>query len=40
MVRLPEGKMSSRTGDVITGEWLADEVVSELILPILIWMKK
>ncbi len=26
MVRLPEGKMSSRTGKVITGEWLLDEV--------------
>lgn len=25
MVRLPSGKMSSRTGDVITGEWLLDE---------------
>lgn len=25
MVRLPEGKMSSRTGNVITGEWLLDE---------------
>ncbi len=25
MVRLPEGKMSSRTGKVITGEWLLDE---------------
>ena len=25
MVRLPRGKMSSRTGDVITGEWLLDE---------------
>jgi len=25
MVRLPGGKMSSRTGDVITGEWLLDE---------------
>lgn len=27
MVRLPEGKMSSRTGNVITGEWLLDEAV-------------
>jgi len=25
MVRLPEGKMSSRTGKVLTGEWLLDE---------------
>lgn len=25
MVRLPEGKMSSRTGNVLTGEWLLDE---------------
>jgi len=25
MVRLPEGKMSSRTGQIITGEWLLDE---------------
>src|SRR3989344_5830108 len=25
MVRLPEGKMSSRTGQVLTGEWLLDE---------------
>jgi len=25
MVRLPTGKMSSRTGDVITGEWFLDE---------------
>lgn len=25
MVRLPEGKMSSRTGNVITGEWVLDE---------------
>lgn len=25
MVRLPEGKMSSRTGKIITGEWLLDE---------------
>lgn len=24
MVRLPEGKMSSRTGNIITGEWLLD----------------
>lgn len=26
MVRLPEGKMSSRTGNVLTGEWLIEEV--------------
>jgi len=26
MVRLPTGKMSSRTGRVLTGEWLIDEV--------------
>jgi len=25
MVRLPDGKMSSRTGNIITGEWLLDE---------------
>ena len=25
MVRLPEGKMSSRTGEIVTGEWLLDE---------------
>lgn len=25
MVRLPQGKMSSRTGNVLTGEWLIDE---------------
>ncbi len=25
MVRLPQGKMSSRTGNVLTGEWLLDE---------------
>jgi len=25
MVRLPTGKMSSRTGNIITGEWLLDE---------------
>jgi arginyl-tRNA synthetase len=30
MVRLPSGKMSSRTGDVITGEWLLDEAVSRI----------
>lgn len=26
MVRLPEGKMSSRTGKIISGEWLLEEV--------------
>jgi len=34
MVRLPEGKMSSRTGKVLTGEWLIETVkkkVQELI---------
>lgn len=25
MVKLPEGKMSSRTGKIVTGEWLLDE---------------
>lgn len=25
MVRLPDGKMSSRTGKILTGEWLVDE---------------
>ncbi len=30
MVRLPEGKMSSRTGKVITGSWLLDEAQSEV----------
>ncbi len=29
MVRLPEGKMSSRTGKVITGEWLLDMAVEK-----------
>lgn len=28
MVRLPEGKMSSRTGNVKTGEWLLNEAVA------------
>lgn len=28
MVRLPDGKMSSRTGRVITGEWLIDHATS------------
>ncbi|MGE5042369.1 MAG: arginine--tRNA ligase [Candidatus Levyibacteriota bacterium] len=30
MVRLPSGKMSSRTGDVITGEWLLQETKQKL----------
>ncbi len=30
MVRLPEGKMSSRTGNVLTGEWLLDEAKARL----------
>ncbi|MCH7551848.1 arginine--tRNA ligase [Patescibacteria group bacterium] len=30
MVRLPEGKMSSRTGNIITGEGLIDEVKSKV----------
>lgn len=30
MVRLPEGKMSSRTGKVITGSWLLDEAQAEV----------
>ncbi len=29
MVRLPEGKMSSRTGKIVTGEWLLDEAVNK-----------
>jgi len=33
MVRLPEGKMSSRTGKIVTGEWLLDEAVKRA------WMK-
>ncbi|MBI5356956.1 arginine--tRNA ligase [Candidatus Collierbacteria bacterium] len=31
MVRLPEGKMSSRTGKVLTGEWLLDEVKKTIL---------
>lgn len=31
MVRLPEGKMSSRTGNVITGEWLLDEAKRRVV---------
>lgn len=30
MVKLPEGKMSSRTGKVLTGEWLLEEVKKEI----------
>lgn len=30
MVRLPEGKMSSRTGKVLTAEWLLDEVKNKV----------
>lgn len=30
MVRLPGGKMSSRTGEIITGEWLMDEAVARI----------
>ena len=30
MVRLPEGKMSSRTGKVLTGEWLLDEAKQKI----------
>ncbi len=30
MVRLPEGKMSSRTGSVITGEWLLNKAKEEV----------
>ncbi|MBP9732655.1 MAG: arginine--tRNA ligase [Candidatus Magasanikbacteria bacterium] len=31
MVRLPEGKMSSRTGKILTGEWLLDEAKKRVI---------
>ena len=31
MVKLPEGKMSSRTGNVITVEWLLDEVKQRVL---------
>lgn len=30
MVRLPEGKMSSRTGNILTGEWLLDDAKKRL----------
>jgi arginyl-tRNA synthetase len=31
MVRLPEGKMSSRTGKILTGEWLIEEAKKRII---------
>ena len=31
MVRLPEGKMSSRTGEILTGEWLLDEAKKKVL---------
>ena len=31
MLRLPSGKMSSRTGDVITAEWLIEEVKKRIL---------
>lgn len=31
MVKLPEGKMSSRTGKIVTGEWLLDEAKSRAL---------
>ena len=31
MVRLPEGKMSSRTGKIMTGEWLLDEAKKQAL---------
>ena len=34
MVRLPSGKMSSRTGKILTGEWLLDEAKTS-VLPLL-----
>ncbi|MBT3249423.1 MAG: arginine--tRNA ligase [Candidatus Pacebacteria bacterium] len=30
MVRLPSGKMSSRTGKIITGQWLLDEAAEQI----------
>jgi arginyl-tRNA synthetase len=30
MVRLPSGKMSSRTGEIVTGEWLLDEAAARI----------
>lgn len=31
MVRLPDGKMSSRTGKILTGEWLLDEAKQRVV---------
>ena len=31
MVKLPEGKMSSRTGRVITGEWLMNQATEQMV---------
>jgi arginyl-tRNA synthetase len=31
MVRLPSGKMSSRTGEIITGQWLLEEAAKRII---------
>lgn len=31
MVRLPEGKMSSRTGNILTGEWLIEEAKQKIL---------
>ncbi|HOZ03044.1 MAG TPA: arginine--tRNA ligase [Candidatus Woesebacteria bacterium] len=31
MVKLPEGKMSSRTGKVITGEWLMNQATEQMV---------
>jgi arginyl-tRNA synthetase len=31
VVRLPEGKMSSRTGDILRGEWLLDEAKKRVL---------
>lgn len=31
MVKLPDGKMSSRTGKIITGEWLLDEAQAQVM---------
>lgn len=31
IVRLPEGKMSSRTGKIVTGEWLLEEVKGRIL---------
>lgn len=32
MVRLPDGKMSSRTGKILTGEWLLDEAKQRVLV--------